>query len=34
MFFVRCQKDGTSCFATTLPEHQQNVRAAMAAGAF
>jgi UPF0755 protein len=34
LFFVRCQKDGTSCFATTLPEHQDNVRIAMAAGAF
>jgi UPF0755 protein len=34
MFFVRCRKDGISCFATTLPEHQANVRTAMAAGAF
>ncbi|HWN34812.1 MAG TPA: endolytic transglycosylase MltG [Pseudonocardia sp.] len=34
LFFVRCQKDGTSCFATTLPQHQDNVRIAMAAGAF
>jgi UPF0755 protein len=34
MFFVRCQKDGTSCFATTLPEHQRNVSAAISAGAF
>jgi UPF0755 protein len=34
MFFVKCRKDGTSCFATTLPEHQQNVRTALAAGAF
>lgn len=34
MFFVKCRKDGTSCFAVTLAEHQQNVRAAMAAGAF
>lgn len=34
MFFVKCRKDGTSCFATTLAEHQQNVRIAMAAGAF
>jgi UPF0755 protein len=24
-FFVRCQKDGTSCFAVTLPQHQANV---------
>lgn len=34
MFFVKCRKDGTSCFATTLPEHTRNVRAAVAAGAF
>jgi len=34
MFFVRCQKDGTSCFATTLPQHQRNVTTAIAAGAF
>lgn len=34
MFFVKCKTDGTSCFATTLPEHQGNVRAAQAAGVF
>jgi UPF0755 protein len=34
MFFVRCAKDGTSCFATTLPEHERNVRAAISAGVF
>lgn len=34
MFFVRCHKDGTSCFATTLPEHQRNVQQALASGAF
>lgn len=34
LFFVKCRKDGTSCFATTLPQHSQNVRAAVAAGAF
>lgn len=34
MFFVRCRTDGTSCFAVTLPEHQDNVREAIAAGAF
>jgi UPF0755 protein len=34
MFFVRCQVNGASCFATTLQEHQQNVSAAIAAGAF
>jgi UPF0755 protein len=34
LFFVKCRKDGTSCFSTTLPEHSANVRAAVAAGAF
>ncbi|HEY4008372.1 MAG TPA: endolytic transglycosylase MltG [Pseudonocardia sp.] len=34
MFFVRCEKDGASCFSTTLSEHQQNVRTAMAEGVF
>lgn len=34
MFFVKCKTDGTSCFATTLPEHQGNVRTAQAAGVF
>jgi UPF0755 protein len=34
MFFVRCEKDGSSCFAMTLPEHQRNVRAAISAGVF
>jgi UPF0755 protein len=34
LFFVKCHADGTSCFATTLPEHQNNVRAAQAAGVF
>lgn len=34
MFFVKCHTDGTSCFATTLPEHQSNVRAAQAAGVY
>jgi UPF0755 protein len=33
-YFVRCQTDGTSCFAATLPEHQDNVRKAIANGAF
>jgi UPF0755 protein len=33
-FFVRCQPDGTSCFATTLAEHQANVGRAIANGAF
>jgi UPF0755 protein len=34
MFFVKCKADGTSCFATTLAEHQANVRAAQAAGVY
>ncbi len=33
-FFVRCQNDGVSCFATTFDEHQQNVALARANGAF
>lgn len=33
LFFVRCQKDGTSCFAETLPEHQDNVAEAHRIGA-
>jgi UPF0755 protein len=32
-FFVRCQTDGTSCFATTLQEHQANVALAEKNGA-
>ncbi|SDC67259.1 endolytic transglycosylase MltG [Actinokineospora iranica] len=28
LFFVRCQKDGTSCFADTLPQHNANVKLA------
>ncbi len=32
-FFVRCQKDGTSCFAKTLPEHQANISTAARNGA-
>jgi UPF0755 protein len=28
LFFVRCQKDGTSCFAETAQQHQQNVKLA------
>lgn len=34
MFFVKCHADGTSCFATTLAEHQNNVREAQAAGVY
>jgi UPF0755 protein len=34
LFFVRCHKDGTSCFATSLAEHERNVQEALASGAF
>ncbi len=34
LFFVRCQKDGTSCFAETAKEHEQNVKQAQANGAY
>jgi UPF0755 protein len=33
-FFVKCQKDGTSCFAETDKQHNQNVADARARGAF
>jgi UPF0755 protein len=33
-YFVRCQTDGTSCFAETFAQHTDNVRAAQAGGAF
>ncbi|MBW0093892.1 endolytic transglycosylase MltG [Pseudonocardia sp. KRD-184] len=33
-FFVRCQTDGTSCFAETFPEHTANVALARENGAF
>jgi len=28
LFFVRCQKDGTSCFANTIEEHEANIATA------
>ena len=34
MFFVICEKNGTSCFANTFAEHQANVAKARANGAF
>lgn len=34
LFFVKCQKDGTSCFATTNDEHEANVDQAIANGAY
>jgi UPF0755 protein len=33
-YFVKCQTDGTSCFAETFPEHQDNIATARANGAF
>ena len=33
-YFVRCQTDGTSCFAETFAEHDDNVQLARANGAF
>ncbi|WP_026425258.1 endolytic transglycosylase MltG [Actinokineospora inagensis] len=34
LFFVRCQKDGTSCFANTLEEHNANIALAGRNGAY
>jgi UPF0755 protein len=34
LYFVRCQADGTSCFAATFAEHQANIATARANGAF
>ena len=34
LYFVKCDKQGKSCFATTETEHEQNVQQARAAGAF
>ncbi|MBE1463096.1 endolytic transglycosylase MltG [Kibdelosporangium phytohabitans] len=34
VFFVKCYKDGTSCFAVTDAEHNQNIRDARARGAY
>ena len=34
LFFVRCQKDGSSCFAVTNDEHEQNVDLASENGAY
>ena len=33
-YFVKCRTDGSSCFATTLEEHNQNVAEAVKNGAF
>jgi peptidoglycan lytic transglycosylase G len=34
LFFVRCQKDGTSCFAETAQQHEKNVKQAQDNGAY
>jgi UPF0755 protein len=34
LFFVKCQKDGTSCFAETNAQHEDNVDQAVANGAY
>lgn len=34
LYFVRCETDGTSCFAETFPEHQANIATARTNGAF
>jgi UPF0755 protein len=34
LYFVRCQTDGTSCFAATQAEHDRNVTAAQDRGAY
>jgi UPF0755 protein len=34
LYFVRCQTDGTSCFAETFAQHDANVAQARANGAF
>lgn len=34
LYFVRCQTDGTSCFAVTDDEHEQNVDEAVDRGAY
>ncbi len=34
LFFVKCEKNGLSCFAETLDEHKQNIRDAQARGAY
>lgn len=34
LFFVKCEKNGLSCFADTLDQHQQNIREAQARGAY
>lgn len=34
LYFVKCQRDGTSCFSVTIEEHDRAVRDAVARGVF
>lgn len=34
LYFVKCQRDGTSCFSVTIEEHTEAVRDAVARGVF
>ena len=34
LYFVVCQKNGASCFATTYAQHQQNITLAQQNGAY
>lgn len=34
VYFVKCRTDGISCFAVTMPEHDENRRLAQARGAY
>ena len=34
LYFVKCQKDGTSCFNETFPEHDKTVAKAIEEGVF
>ena len=34
LYFVRCQKDGTSCFATNQAQHDQNISLAQQRDAY
>lgn len=34
LFFVKCEKDGSSCFAKTTEEHQRNVKSAQDRGVY
>ncbi|WP_020501918.1 endolytic transglycosylase MltG [Sciscionella marina] len=34
LFFVKCEKDGSSCFAKTVDEHRQNAKKAQESGVY